>query len=88
MSRNQTQFGVELAADMALHDWVISGERTYERLMALADHYADRLSGRIVSTGAIPKVMVWKEALRMLKERAPDLAPRATEPQSEATNER
>ena len=82
--RNQTQFGVELAAKMALHDWVVSGERTYERLMALADHYADRLRGKIVSTGAIPKVMVWREALRLLQERIPDCAPGASVPQTPA----
>ena len=84
--RNQTQFGVELAAKMALYEWVTTGERTYERLMTLADLYADRLKGRIVSAGEIPKVMVWSEALRMLRERAPDCMPVSSEGKSGDSN--
>jgi hypothetical protein len=69
---NQTQFGCTLAAELALHDWVASGERSYERLMALADYHADRPRG---VSKHLPKVMVWQEALRLLRERIPDCTP-------------
>jgi hypothetical protein len=76
--KNQTQFAVECAAKLALHEWVAAGERTYERLMALADHYADNVSS---VARLVPKMMVWSETLRLLRERVPDCIPMDRPPQ-------
>lgn len=74
VSRNQTQAAVEIAVDLATHAWIEGTERTYERLLALCDYYADHNP----SVGApAPKVMVWTEALRRLRERVPDCLPEA-----------
>jgi hypothetical protein len=72
MSANQTQAAVGMAATQALSEWVGSGERTYERLMAIADRWAD---STLWICGPVPKVMVWTETLRLMRERVPDLAP-------------
>lgn len=74
MSRNQTQCAVEIAVDLAVGYWIEGHERTYERLLALCDYYADHNP----SVGApAPKVMVWTEALRRIRERIPDCLPEA-----------
>ena len=69
---NQTQAAVRMAAQQALVEWVSSGERTYERLMALADRWAD---ARCWICRPLPKVMVWSESLRLARERVPDCMP-------------
>jgi hypothetical protein len=70
VNRNQTQAAVEMAAQQALVEWVTSGERTYERLMSLADRWAD---SRAWICRPLPKVMVWSETLRLMRERIPDV---------------
>jgi hypothetical protein len=70
VSRNQTQAAVEMAAQQALAEWAASGERTYERLMAIADRWAD---ARLWICRPLPKVMVWSETLRLMRERIPEV---------------
>lgn len=72
MSSNQTQAAVEMAAQQALAEWVESGDRTYERLMAIADRWAD---SSLWVCRPLPKVMVWSETLRLMRERIPDVMP-------------
>lgn len=67
---NQTQAAVLMAAEAAAVEWVSSGERTYERLMALADRWAD---STLWICKPLPKVMVWTETLRVLRDRVPDV---------------
>lgn len=71
---NQTQFAVECAAQRAAVAWVEGHERTYERLLALCDYYADHMPS---VSRHIPKVMVWTTALRLVRERIPDCLPEA-----------
>jgi hypothetical protein len=72
MSNNQTQAAVHMAAVQALAEWFGPGERTYERLMAIADRWAD---STLWVCRPLPKVMVWTETLRLMRERVPDAMP-------------
>ena len=71
---NQTQFAVEVAAQLAAVAWVESHERTYEKLLSLCDYYAEHSP---TVARLIPKVMVWTEALRLVRSRIPDCLPEA-----------
>lgn len=71
MSRNRIQTHTKIAAEMALHEWVSSGTQSLERLTALAESWAAK---GVFQSGALSAAMVKSEALRLLKERLPDVA--------------
>jgi len=69
---NRTQTHISVAALLVAGDWLKREVRTLEVLESLAETYAQR---GVFNSGPLPENLVRSEALRLLRERVPEVAP-------------